>query len=129
MGFWNVLGSWVQGWKLGDITQSQVFREKVSTTTHLQLRKLSPLDLEDLRSALPHYTQLKYLVVNGNALTGQDAIALLTSGAVDIQMESCSLSDDDAVLMAETLTTGADRLENLSLTGNRTWDVVGFDFA
>ena len=100
--------------------QEKVFRDKVSKTTHLQLQQLSADDLECLRDALPHYSQLEYIVVNGNALKGQDAVAMVTSGAVDIQMESCSLQDEDADAMAEALmSTAADRLEHLSLTGNR----------
>ena len=45
---------------------------------------------------------------------------MVTSGAADIQMESCSLQDEDADAMAEALmSSAADRLEHLSLTGNR----------
>ena len=100
--------------------QEKVFRDKVSKTTHLQLQQLSRDDLECLHDALPHYTKLEYMVVNGNALKGQDAVAMVTSGAADIQMESCSLQDEDADAMAEALmSSAADRLEHLSLTGNR----------
>ena len=100
--------------------QEKVFRDKVSRTTHLQLQQLSADDLECLHDALPHYNKLKYMVVNGNALKGQDAVAMVTSGAADIQMESCSLQDEDADAMAEALmSSAADRLEHLSLTGNR----------
>ena len=100
--------------------QEKVFRDKVSRTTHLQLQQLSVDDLECLHDALPHYNRLEYLVVNGNALKGQDAVAMVTSGAADIQMESCSLQDEDADAMAEALmSSAADRLEHLSLTGNR----------
>ena len=100
--------------------QEKVFRDKVSRTTHLQLQQLSLDDLECLHDALPHYSKLEYLVVNGNALKGQDAVAMVTSGAADIQMESCSLQDEDADAMAEALmSSAADRLEHLSLTGNR----------
>ncbi|CAL1139465.1 unnamed protein product [Cladocopium goreaui] len=104
--------------------QEKVFRDKVSRTTHLQLQQLSADDLECLRKALPHYNKLKYMVVNGNALKGQDAVAMVTSGAADIQMESCSLQDEDADAMAEALmSSAADRLEHLSLTGNRFSDI------
>ena len=100
--------------------QEKVFRDKVSKTTHLQLQQLSADDLECLHDALPHYNKLEYMVVNGNALKGQDAVAMVTSGAADIQMESCSLQDEDADAMAEALmSSAADRLEHLSLTGNR----------
>ena len=100
--------------------QEKVFRDKVSKITHLQLQQLSADDLECLHDALPHYNRLEYLVVNGNALKGQDAVAMVTSGAADIQMESCSLQDEDADAMAEALmSSAADRLEHLSLTGNR----------
>ena len=100
--------------------QEKVFRDKVSKTTHLQLQQLSLDDLECLHDALPHYSKLEYLVVNGNALKGQDAVAMVTSGAADIQMESCSLQDEDADAMAEALmSSAADRLEHLSLTGSR----------
>ena len=86
----------------------------------MQLQQLSGDDLECLHDALPHYTKLEYMVVNGNALKGQDAAAMVTSGAADIQMESCSLQDEDADAMAEALmSSAADRLEHLSLTGNR----------
>ena len=100
--------------------QEKVFRDKVSKTTHLQLQQLSGDDLECLHDALPHYTKLEYMVVNGNALKGQDAVAMVTSGAADIQMESCSLQDEDADAISEALmSSAADRLEHLSLTGNR----------
>ncbi|CAL1144602.1 unnamed protein product, partial [Cladocopium goreaui] len=64
--------------------QEKVFRDKVSKTTHLQLQQLSGDDLECLHDALPHYTKLEYMVVNGNALKGQDAVAMVTSGFSDI---------------------------------------------
>ncbi|CAL1146636.1 unnamed protein product [Cladocopium goreaui] len=104
--------------------QEKVFRDKVSRTTHLQLQQLSGDDLECLHDALPHYTKLEYMVVNGNALKGQDAAAMVTSGAADIQMESCSLQDEDAGAISEALmSSAADRLEHLSLTGNRFSDI------
>ena len=102
------------------LLQEKVFRDKCSRTSHLQLQELSADDLESLHDALQHYIQLQYIVVNGNTLKGQDAVAMLTSGAMDIQMESCSLQDADADAMAEALLSSApDRLEHLSLTGNR----------
>ncbi|CAL1144599.1 unnamed protein product [Cladocopium goreaui] len=104
--------------------QEKVFRDKVSKTTHLQLQQLSGDDLECLHDALPHYNRLEYMVVNGNALKGQDAVAMVTSGAADIQMESCSLQDEDADAISEALmSSAADRLEHLSLTGNRFSDI------
>ena len=109
--------------------QEKVFRDKVSKTTHLQLQQLSADDLECLHEALPHYSQLEYIVVNGNALKGQDAVAMVTSGAVDIQMESCSLQDADADALAEALMSpAADRLEQLSLSENRTLAIFWHDF-
>ena len=109
--------------------QEKVFRDKVSKTTHLQLQQLSSDDLECLHEALPHYSQLEYIVVNGNALKGQDAVAMVTSGAVDIQMESCSLQDADADALAEALMSpAADRLEQLSLSENRTLAIFWHDF-
>ena len=47
---------------------------KTSTTTHLQLEKLDRVALEHLREALPYYTRLTHIAVNGTPLTNQDAI-------------------------------------------------------
>lgn len=59
------------------------------------------------------------MVVNGIRLHGRDAVALVQSGAHDVQMESCQLQDEDAILIAEALVKDkTDRLRVLSLTGN-----------
>ena len=47
---------------------------KTSTTTHLQLDKLDRVALDHLREALPYYTRLTDIAVNGTPLTNQDAI-------------------------------------------------------
>ena len=47
---------------------------KTCTTTHLQLEKLDRVALEHLREALPYYTRLTHIAVNGTPLTNQDAI-------------------------------------------------------
>ena len=57
--------------------------------------------------------------MNATQLRNQDAIALLRSGASNIQMENCELHDA-ATIIAETLldrTTGA--LKQLNLRRNR----------
>ena len=54
--------------------QEKVFKMKTSTTTHLQLDKLDRVALEHLREALPYYTRLTDIAVNGTPLTNQDAI-------------------------------------------------------
>lgn len=54
--------------------QEKVFKMKTSTTTHLQLEKLDRVALEHLREALPYYTRLTHIAVNGTPLTNQDAI-------------------------------------------------------
>lgn len=99
--------------------QAKVFREKISGTTHLHLERLSAQDLEALHEALPYYQKLQFVVVNGIRLHGRDAVALVQSGAHDVQMESCQLQDEDAILIAEALVKDkTDRLRVLSLTGN-----------
>eukprot|EP00435_Cladocopium_sp_Y103_P076078 s2_g75.t1 len=99
--------------------QAKVFHEKVSGTTHLHLEQLSQQDLEALHEALPYYQKLQYVVVNGVKLHGRDAVALLQSGAHDVQMESCQLQDEDAILIAEALMEKTtDPLRVLRLTGN-----------
>lgn len=99
--------------------QAKVFQEKISGTTHLHLEQLSPEDLEALHEALPYYQKLQFVVVNGISLRGRDAVALVQSGAHDVQMESCSLEDEGAVLIADALMKDTtDRLRVLSLTGN-----------
>ena len=47
---------------------------KTSTTTHLQLEKLDRVALEHLREALPYYTRLTDIAVNGTPLSNPDAI-------------------------------------------------------
>ena len=99
--------------------QAKVFQEKISGTTHLHLERLSAQDLEALHEALPYYQKLQFVVVNGIRLHGRDAVALVQSGAHDVQMESCQLQDDDAILIAEALMKDTtNRLRVLSLTGN-----------
>ena len=99
--------------------QAKVFQEKISGTTHLHLERLSAQDLEALHEALPYYQKLQFVVVNGIRLHGRDAVVLVQSGAHDVQMESCQLQDEDAILIAEALVKDkTDRLRVLSLTGN-----------
>ena len=54
--------------------QEKVFKMKTSTTTHLQLEKPDRVALDHLRQALPYYTRLTNIAVNGTPLTNQDAI-------------------------------------------------------
>ena len=110
--------------------QAKVFREKISGTTHLHLERLSAQDLEALHEALPYYQKLQFVVVNGIRLHGRDAVALVQSGAHDVQMESCQLQDEDAILIAEALVKDkTDRLRVLSLTGNGLLvNFVGWDW-
>ena len=102
------------------LLQKKVFLAKTATTSHLQLERPSAEELVLLRSALPHYKRLTHLVINGTHLKSEDAIAVVTSGAEDVQMESCHLESDFAVLLAAKLTDkSTQHLKQLNLARNR----------
>lgn len=101
------------------LLQKKVFLAKTASTTHLQLERPSPEDLALFRVALPHYKRLTHLVINGTHLTIEDAIAVVTSGAEDIQMESCHLASDAVLLAAKLTDKSAQHLKRLNLARNR----------
>lgn len=100
------------------LLQKKVFLAKTASTTHLQLERPSPEDLVLFRVALPHYKRLTHLVINGTHLTIEDAIAVVTSGAEDIQMESCHLASDAVLLAAKLTDKSAQHLKRLNLARN-----------
>ena len=100
------------------LLQKKVFLAKTASTTHLQLERPSPEDLALFRGALPSYKRLTHLVINGTHLTIEDAIAVVTSGAEDIQMESCHLASNAVHLAAKLTNKSAQHLKRLNLARN-----------
>ncbi|CAK9059315.1 unnamed protein product, partial [Durusdinium trenchii] len=97
--------------------QAQVFAEKVLTTRQLMAEHLDADALDVLCAALPFYADLDEVVVNGNLLSFNAAVAVARTNARSFQMESCGLGDEEVEHTAATL-LNCDKVEELRLGRN-----------
>ena len=97
--------------------QAQVFAEKVRTTKQLMAENLDEEALNTLCAALPFYVDLDEIVVNGNVLPRNAAVAVANTNARSFQMESCGLKDDDVEDIVASL-LHCNKVEELRLARN-----------
>ncbi|CAE7567303.1 unnamed protein product [Symbiodinium natans] len=84
--------------------QKKIFNEKAASTTTLLVEHLDAEGLAVLVAALPSYRQLKEVVANATPEHAwRLAVAVVESGAKDVQIECESLRDEDAVDLAAAL--------------------------
>ena len=84
--------------------QAKVFLQKAASTTNLLIENLDAQKVEVLAEALPFYTKLKELAVMGspeNAWTA--ALAVVESGACNVEIACDNVRDEDAVAFAADL--------------------------
>ena len=97
--------------------QAQVFTEKVRTTKQLMAENLDEEALNTLCAALPFYVDLDEIVVNGNVLPRNAAVAVANTNARSFQMESCGLKDEDVEVIVASL-LHCNKVEELRLARN-----------
>ena len=97
--------------------QAQVFAEKVLTTRQLMAENLDEDALNVLCAALPFYADLDEIVVTGNLLSRNAAVAVANTNARSYQMESCGLEDDDVQEIVARL-LHSDKVEKLQVAQN-----------
>ncbi|CAK9028161.1 unnamed protein product [Durusdinium trenchii] len=97
--------------------QAQVFAEKVLTTRQLMAEHLDADALDVLCAALPFYADLDEVVVTGNLLPLNTAVAVAKTNARSYQMDSCGLGDEDVEHIAATLLR-CNKVEELRLARN-----------
>ncbi|CAK8986865.1 Ultraviolet-B receptor UVR8, partial [Durusdinium trenchii] len=97
--------------------QAQVFAEKVRTTKQLMAENLDEEALNTLCAALPFYVDLDEIVVNGNVLPRNAAVAVANTNARSFQMESCGLKDEDVEDIVASL-LHCNKVEELRLAHN-----------
>ncbi|CAK9095319.1 Uncharacterized protein SCF082_LOCUS44781, partial [Durusdinium trenchii] len=97
--------------------QAQVFAEKVRTTKQLMAENLDEEALNTLCAALPFYVDLDEIVVNGNLLPRNAAVAVAKANACSFQMESCGLKDEDVEGIVSSLLR-CKKVEKLRLAHN-----------
>ena len=97
--------------------QAKVFEEKVNNTTRLMAQNINGEAFKILQAALPHYTNVVGIVLNGSKIPQGVAEAVAKSDAKILQMESCGLQDDDIELIADRLLQ-SHQIEELYLANN-----------
>ena len=105
--------------------QAKLFRQKAATTTKLLVEGLDAEKIADLAAALPFYKRLTEIVLTAvpEHTAWKVAVAVVDSGACDVQIAGDSFRDVDAVnLSAALLTEGRQLLDRLHLMCNRLGD-------
>ena len=84
--------------------QAKVFLQKAVSTTNLLIENLDAQKVEVLAEALPFYTKLKELAVMGSPENAwQAALAVVESGACNVEIACDNVRDEDAIAFAADL--------------------------